>query len=129
MIAVGMTGDLAVIDDHRAKAGAINADHVMTIAGGRGTSGAAIRVVEIKRPQAPQLDLKVDFVPDADGVESIAKEIKLTGRSIRSFKLRCSCSSARALHHPVTRAEKARRGSGPAAVRLQARWHRVAQRG
>ena len=43
----GMTGDLAVIDDHRAKAGAINADHVMTIAGGRGTSGAAIRVVEI----------------------------------------------------------------------------------
>ena len=45
--AIGMTGDLAVIDDHRAKAGAINADHVMTIAGGRGTSGAAIRVVEI----------------------------------------------------------------------------------
>ena len=43
----GMTGDLAVIDDHRAKVGAINADHVMTIAGGRGTSGAAIRVVEI----------------------------------------------------------------------------------
>ena len=41
-----MTGDLAVIDGHRAKAGAINADHVMTIAGGRGTSGAAIRVVE-----------------------------------------------------------------------------------
>ena len=41
----GMTGDLAVIDDHRAKAGAINADHVMTIAGVRGTS-AAIRVVE-----------------------------------------------------------------------------------
>ena len=42
----GMTGDLAVIDGHRAKAGAINADQVMTIAGGRGTSGAAIRVVE-----------------------------------------------------------------------------------
>ena len=41
----GMTGDLAVIDGHRAKAGAINADHVMTIAGVRGTS-AAIRVVE-----------------------------------------------------------------------------------
>ena len=40
-----MTGDLAVIDGHRAKAGAINADHVMTIAGVRGTS-AAIRVVE-----------------------------------------------------------------------------------
>ena len=38
-----MTGDLAVIDGHRAKAGAINAGHVMTIAGGRGTSGAAIR--------------------------------------------------------------------------------------
>jgi hypothetical protein len=44
--AIGMTGDLAVIDGHRAKAGAINADHVMTIAGVRGTSGAAIRVVE-----------------------------------------------------------------------------------
>ena len=44
--AIGMTGDLAVIDGHRAKAGAINADHVMTLAGGRGTSGAAIRVVE-----------------------------------------------------------------------------------
>ena len=42
----GMTGDLAVIDDHRAKAGAINADHVMMIAGGRGTSGVSIRVVE-----------------------------------------------------------------------------------
>ena len=41
----GMTGDLAVIDGHRAKAGAINADQVMTIAGVRGTS-AAIRVVE-----------------------------------------------------------------------------------
>ena len=44
--AIGMTDDLAVIDDLRAKAGAINADQVMTIAGGRGTSGAAIRVVE-----------------------------------------------------------------------------------
>ena len=43
---VGMTGDLVVIDDHRAKAAAINAGQVMTIAGGRGTSGAAIRVVE-----------------------------------------------------------------------------------
>ena len=43
---VGMTGDLVVIDVHRAKAGAINAGQVMTIAGGRGTSGAAIRVVE-----------------------------------------------------------------------------------
>ena len=41
-----MTDDLEVIDDLRAKAGAINADQVMTIAGGRGTSGAAIRVVE-----------------------------------------------------------------------------------
>ena len=46
MIAVGMIGDHAVMDGHRAKAGAINADHVMTIAGGRGTSGAVIRVVE-----------------------------------------------------------------------------------
>ena len=44
--AIGMTGDLVVIDGHRAKAGAINAGQVMTIAGGRGTSGAAIRVVE-----------------------------------------------------------------------------------
>lgn len=44
--AIGMTGDLAVIDGHRAKAGAINADHFVTIAGVRGTSGAAIRVVE-----------------------------------------------------------------------------------
>ena len=35
----GMTGDLAVIDDHRAKAGAINADHVMTIAGAAGQAG------------------------------------------------------------------------------------------
>ena len=42
----GMTGDLAVIDGHRVKAGAIKAEHVMTIAGGRVTSGAAIRVVE-----------------------------------------------------------------------------------
>ena len=41
----GMTGDLAVIDGHRAKAGAINADHVMPIAGVRGAS-AALRVVE-----------------------------------------------------------------------------------
>ena len=46
MIAVGMIGDHAVMDGHRAKAGAINADHVMTIAGVRGTSGAVIRVVE-----------------------------------------------------------------------------------
>lgn len=46
MTEAGMTDGLAVIDDLRAKAGAINADHVMTIAGGRGTSGAAIRVVE-----------------------------------------------------------------------------------
>ena len=45
VVEAGMTGDLAVIDGHRAKAGAINADHVMTIAGVRGTS-AAIRVVE-----------------------------------------------------------------------------------
>ena len=43
---IGMIGDHAVIDGHRAKVGAINADHVMTIAGGRGTSGAVIRVVE-----------------------------------------------------------------------------------
>ena len=46
VVEAGMTGDLAVIDGHRAKAGASNAGHVMTIAGGRGTSGAAIRVVE-----------------------------------------------------------------------------------
>lgn len=46
VVEAGMTGDLAVIDGHRAKASAIKADHVMMIAGGRGTSGAAIRVVE-----------------------------------------------------------------------------------
>ena len=45
MTEAGMTDGLTVIDDLRAKAGAINADHVMTIAGVRGTS-AAIRVVE-----------------------------------------------------------------------------------
>lgn len=33
------------------------------------------------------MDLKVDFVPDADGVESIAKEIKLTGRSYPLFQI------------------------------------------
>ena len=29
----------------------------------------------------------MDFVPDADGVESIAKEIKLTGRSYPLFQI------------------------------------------
>jgi hypothetical protein len=40
-----------------------------------------------QRPQAPQLELKVDFVPDAAGVESIAKEIRLTGRSYPLFQI------------------------------------------
>ena len=31
MIAVGMIGDHAVMDGHRAKAGAINADHVLSL--------------------------------------------------------------------------------------------------
>ena len=39
------------------------------------------------RPLAPQLDLKVDFVPDAVGVESIAKEIRLTGRAYPLFQI------------------------------------------
>jgi len=40
-----------------------------------------------RRPQAPQLDIKVDFVPDAQGVESIAKEIRLTGRAYPLFQI------------------------------------------
>tara|TARA_X000001036_G_scaffold394952_1_gene395617 strand:- start:223 stop:471 length:249 start_codon:yes stop_codon:yes gene_type:complete len=45
--AIGITvAEAGMTDDLRAKAGAINADHVMMIAGGRGTSGVAIRVVE-----------------------------------------------------------------------------------
>ncbi len=40
-----------------------------------------------RRPEAPQLDIKVDFVPDAQGVESIAKEIRLTGRAYPLFQI------------------------------------------
>ncbi len=40
-----------------------------------------------RRPQAPQLDIKVDFVPDTQGVESIAKEIRLTGRAYPLFQI------------------------------------------
>ena len=42
---------------------------------------------KINRPQAPQLELKVDFVPDIAGVESIAREIKLTGRAYPLFQI------------------------------------------
>ena len=40
-----------------------------------------------QRPQVPQLDLKVNFVPDTQGVESIAKEIRLTGRAYPLFQI------------------------------------------
>ena len=40
-----------------------------------------------QRPQVPQLDLKVSFVPDTQGVESIAKEIRLTGRAYPLFQI------------------------------------------
>ena len=35
----------------------------------------------------PQLDVRVDFVPDTKGVESIAKEIRLTGRAYPLFQI------------------------------------------
>ena len=40
-----------------------------------------------QRPKVPNLNLKVDFVPDEKGVESIAKEIKLTGRAYPLFQI------------------------------------------
>ena len=40
-----------------------------------------------QRPKAPQLDLRVDFIPDEQGVGSIAKEIKLTGRAYPLFQI------------------------------------------
>ena len=40
-----------------------------------------------RRSQVPQLDIKVDFVPDTRGVESIAKEIRLTGRAYPLFQI------------------------------------------
>ena len=55
--------------------------------GTRDKRGRDSRGGKFKRPQAPQLELKVDFVPDVDGVESIAKEIKLTGRSYPLFQI------------------------------------------
>ena len=55
--------------------------------GPRDKRGRDSRGGKFNRPQAPQLDLKVDFLPDADGVESIAKEIKLTGRSYPLFQI------------------------------------------
>ena len=39
------------------------------------------------RPEVQQLDIKVDFVPDTQGVESIAKEIRLTGRAYPLFQI------------------------------------------
>ena len=55
--------------------------------GARDKRGRDNRGGKFKRPQAPQLDIKVDFVPDVSGVESIAKEIKLTGRSYPLFQI------------------------------------------
>ena len=55
--------------------------------GPRDKRGRDSRGGKFNRPQAPQLDLKVDFLPDVDGVESIAKEIKLTGRSYPLFQI------------------------------------------
>lgn len=40
-----------------------------------------------QRPEVQQLDIKVDFVPDTQGVESIAKEIRLTGRAYPLFQI------------------------------------------
>ena len=40
-----------------------------------------------QRPQVQQLDIRVEFVPDAQGVESIAKEIRLTGRAYPLFQI------------------------------------------
>ena len=40
-----------------------------------------------QRPEVQQLDIKADFVPDAQGVESIAKEIRLTGRAYPLFQI------------------------------------------
>ena len=40
-----------------------------------------------QRPEVQQLDIKVDFVPDTQGVESIAKEIRLTGHAYPLFQI------------------------------------------
>ena len=40
-----------------------------------------------QRPKAPQLGLRVEFIPDEQGVESIAKEIKHTGRAYPLFQI------------------------------------------
>jgi len=40
-----------------------------------------------QRPEVQQLDIKIDFVPDTQGVESIAKEIRLTGRAYPLFQI------------------------------------------
>ena len=53
--------------------------------GGRGARDS--KGNRFQRPQAPQLGLKVDFIPNEQGVESIAKEIKLTGRAYPLFQI------------------------------------------
>ena len=53
--------------------------------GTRGESGG--KESRFQRRQAPQLGLRVDFIPDEQGVESIAKEIKLTGKAYPLFQI------------------------------------------
>ena len=45
------------------------------------------KVGRFQKSRAPQLGLRVDFVPNEHGVESIAKEIKLTGRAYPLFQI------------------------------------------
>ena len=35
----------------------------------------------------PELELKVDFVPDSKGVDALAKEVRLTGRAYPLFQV------------------------------------------
>jgi len=66
-----------------------------------------------QRQQAPQLDLKVDFVPDAAGVESIAKEIRLTGRSYPLFQIALLVLERPARYTIQLRTQR-KNGGGPA---------------
>jgi len=55
---------------------------------GRGSRGIRQqRGGKPQRTEVQQLDIKVDFVPDTQGVESIAKEIRLTGRAYPLFQI------------------------------------------
>ena len=40
-----------------------------------------------ERPPVPELELKVDFVPDSKGVDALAKEVRLTGRAYPLFQV------------------------------------------